>query len=305
MANSNLPEFIFDLVNGPILTLVSGSVSSSLYLSPNGHLGFGPGNSASVDSSDTASFSLTASYLVGEASCSAYSDTASYVDSSDVDIFGVGKAGTGVGGLIFNSHFLSATTALISDLATTVSGTSAAGSLGVGEVSHPGIAVLATGTTATGRACLNSYTSCVLFGSGSYIFESMVRLPLTSSATNRYTASIGFGNNSGAGDMTNGAYFVYTDAASPYWIARTAGGSLRTSVVSTVPIVSGGWYKLRVVVRDVATASFYVNDSLIANISTNLPKTLSMETGIVHKVEKTLGTGSSIMHVDYTKVAYL
>ncbi len=60
-----IPDFLFDVVNGPTLTLLSGSVSSSMYMTDHGTIGFGAPGSPSVDSSSFSVLAGTSSYFTG------------------------------------------------------------------------------------------------------------------------------------------------------------------------------------------------------------------------------------------------
>lgn len=248
----------------------------------------------------SASFATTASYAV----TSSFATTASYVRGSDVDVFNTTKAGTSVGGLLLSTHFLSATTALIRDFATTVNGAGAAGSLVAGDIGYPGIVQLSTGTTTTGRASLNTLINAIRFGNGTYTLETMMKLPTSSDPTNRYTLYIGFGDNTGAGDMVDGAYFQYNDANGNNWQIKAASNSTRTTTTTSTGVVSNTWTKLKVVVSDVQMAYFYVNDVLVGSINNNVPQGSGRETGIIFKIEKSAGTAAGTVLLDYCKVTY-
>ncbi|MCU0723460.1 MAG: hypothetical protein MUC63_07585, partial [Planctomycetes bacterium] len=59
-----------------------------------------------------------------------------------------------------------------------VSGTGTAANVNVaGEANHPGIDQIETGTTATGRAAIQTALNCVLLGGGAAVFEAVVRVP--------------------------------------------------------------------------------------------------------------------------------
>lgn len=231
-------------------------------------------------------------------------NSASYVPASGIDVFKSTQDGTGAGGLLLAEHFLAPTTALINTFASTVSGTSAAITIVTGSLGHPGVIQQSTGTTGAGRTSTVSHAACILFGAGTYVFESEVRLPLLSSAAQRYTFYVGFGDVSAAGDMTNGAYFQYVDSASTFWQIKTASASTRTTTTTNVTVVAGTWYKLRIVVTDTAEADFYINDALVGTITTNIPAIVGRETGLIVKIEKSVGTTASTSLIDYIKLAY-
>jgi len=283
---SNIPDFTFDLVSGPTMTFVSGSISASAYLTSTGRFGFGIDKSTpSVD------FSVN-------------SVTSSYLPASGIDIFKTSQDGTGAGGVIIVEHFLAPTTALINTFATTVNGTGASVVIVPGLVGRPGIIQQSTGTTGSGRASTLSQATCILFGSGSYIYESEINLPILSTPSQRYTFYAGFGGISASGDMINGAYFQYTDASSNFWQIKTSTASVRTTTTTNSLVTAGTWYKLKIIVTDISTADFYINDIYVGSITTNMSSATGRETGIIVKIEKSNGSSPSTSLIDYIKVVY-
>lgn len=348
---ATIPEFIFDTINGPTLVLLSGSVSSSVYMTEHGTIGFGSTGISSVDTaswanassyaerSRTASYfntsdivQLTASYgqitdlsvyhlrsipgydtIIVDApidvtgsfyGTSSVAMTASYVPCYAIDAFETSQIGTSAGGIIIVEHFLSPTTALISSFASTNSGTSAAVTIVSGQKGHPGIIQQSTGTTATGRSSTISHASCVLFGSGTYTYETCIQIPTLSIASQRFTVYAGFGDNSSGGDMVDGAYFQYSDAASTFWQLKTSTNSVRTTSTTNVTVNAGSWYKLKVIVTNNTSAEFYINDSFVGTIATNIPSATGQETGIIIKTEKSIGTTARTTLIDFVKVTY-
>ena len=286
---SDIPDFTFDLVSGPTMTFVSGSISASAYLTSNGRLGFGMDSAVpSVDYAELSKSTL-------------------HVDSKNIDIISSGSSnqdGTGAGGLLFSEHFLSNTVASINNFTVTnVNGAGSVCTLVTGSAGHPGVIQITAGTTTTGRASINTLVNCIRFGSGSYNTEADIFVPTLSTPTNRYTLYFGFADNVAAGDMINGAYFQYTNTASQYWQIKTANNSSRTTLDTSV-VASIGWTKFRVEVRNDTSANFYINDILVGGIPLNIPSTVGREVGIIIKIEKATGATTSYVLVDYVKLAF-
>lgn len=202
------------------------------------------------------------------------------------------------GGLTINDHFTATTAAGAQNWTTTTNGTSAANSIVAGAVGHPGIVQLATGTTAAGRASLVQGLTSIIFGSGSYRFDSCIKHSVLSNSTSSYITRIGFGNNTGAGDMLDGAYFEYSGSN---WYAKTSNNSIRTTIDTLIP-ANTDWAVLSIVVKDTTTASFYIGDNSVGTIYTNIPSTRS--TGIIQKIEGLVGTVSKTLWVDATSISY-
>lgn len=283
-----IPDFTFDLVSGPTMTFVSGSISASAYLTSTGRLGFGLDTSTpSVD-------------------FAAMAQTASHIDSRNVDVWSSGssnKDGTDVGGILISDHFLCAVIGSLRNFATSVSGTGAVLGPAAGQVGHPGILSFTTGTTVAARLSIFSYATSIVFGSGTYTTEACINIPTLSDATNRYVLYVGFGDTFGSvGDNADGAYFQYSDSGSLNWQIKTANAGVRTTVI-TSNVVSVGWVRLKVAVVN-TTANFYINDIFVGTISTNVPSATGRECGIYVKLEKTLGTTARTLLLDYFKLSY-
>lgn len=283
-----IPDFTFDLVSGPTMTFVSGSISASAYLTSTGRLGFGL---------DTSTPSVDFAVM---------SQTASHVDSHDVDVWSsesYSKVGTDVGGLLISDHFLCAVIGSLRNFATSVSGTGAVIGPGTGQVGHPGVLSFTTGTTLAARLSIFTYANSIVFGSGTYTSEACINIPTLSDATNRYVLYVGFGDSFGAaGDNADGAYFQYSDSGSVNWQIKTANDSVRTTV-TTSTLVTTGWVRLKVQVVN-TSANFYINDNFVGTISTNVPSTTGRECGMYVKMEKTLGLTARTLLLDYFKLSY-
>jgi hypothetical protein len=106
-----------------------------------------------------------------------------------------------------------------------------------------------------------------------------------------------------AANLTDGAYFTYIDNASAgQWAAVTADGSVRTTTASGITVAAGTWYKLRVEVNAAGTsATYYIDDTLVATIATNIPTTNVCGTGL--KIVKTVGTTNRLVNIDYCSLA--
>ena len=240
----------------------------------------------------------------GTASWAINAASASYVRGQNVDVWAVSKTGTYAGGLLVSDHFIASTIALIDTFGTSVNGTSAAVTTAAGDIGHPGVVQLTTGTNAAGRASLLTSANGIRFGDGTYTMEAMILLPTTSTSTQRFTIYVGFGDNSGAGDQVDGAYFQYTDATSNNWQIKTSSNSTRTTTTTSTGVVGNTWTKLKVVVADVQMAYFYVNDVLVGSINNNVPQGSGRETGIIFKIDKSVGTTARTLQLDYVKVSY-
>lgn len=157
-----------------------------------------------------------------------------------------------------------------------------------------------SGTTATGYAIVYKGVSSMTAGNGQFLrLRQRVALETLGSAGERYTAYVGFGDNIGAGDMTDGCYFRYNDNVnSGKWECVTAAAGVRTATDSTVAAV-GTFCIFEVRINAAGTSvEYYINDVLVATNTTNIP-TGANYFGLVFKIEKSVGTTSRSLHMDW------
>lgn len=175
---------------------------------------------------------------------------------------------------------------------TTVSGAGAAISNGAVAVTgnYNGITQLSTGTTATGRTFLTSLNQFIPSW-GTFTSEFSAFLTDIPVAQN-YTVYLGFGNTTTA-EPTSGLYFTITNGTN--WIARTANGGTRTSTTTSVAFTLNRWWRFRIQYTS-PNALYYINDTLVAIISTNIPTTrIGPTIGII----KSIGTTAFPLTCDY------
>lgn len=187
-----------------------------------------------------------------------------------------------------------------------ISGTGASvqvGSYGIDAVNNAiGVTQVDTGTTATGRAGLASATAFMKPTLAEFTFEGRFALEAVSSVTDTFTARIGMGDFYSVGtDGTNGLFFSYTDLVNGgKWLAVSrAGGSTLTSVDTGVsPDLD--YHKFKVVLdEDGQEARFYIDDALVATISSpNLPS-VANAMGMGFQIVKSVGTNQRNMDVDF------
>jgi hypothetical protein len=168
-----------------------------------------------------------------------------------------------------------------------------------------GIAVSDTGTTATGRAALASAT---LFtheaGTSVMYFETALYLDDLSDSTNTFLVHAGFFNSLTAAGLA-AIRFEYTDAVGTgaQWDCVTRNGSIetRTSVGSNVILQQ--WYKLSILVNAAGTSvEFYIDGSLVATHTTDIPTGTTKRMGSGYNIRKTVGTAQRDLWCDYILV---
>jgi len=166
--------------------------------------------------------------------------------------------------------------------------------------SHVGVWSIATGSTSTGRCAFNLATSGIVLGGGRAECEWLVQVPALSTVVDEFVCRVGINDTSNGtnSDAVDGVYFVYDRATNgANWQARTSSASSRTTVDTGVAVTAGAWVKLRAVVNAAATSvSFFVDNALVATITTNIPVT---GTCLLARIDKTAGTNTRTLLTDY------
>jgi hypothetical protein len=186
---------------------------------------------------------------------------------------------------------------------TTSNGTGAAAALNTANIaaSNPGLVQLDTGTTTTGRCSLTLGTSILTVGGGFISVDVQLLIPILSVVAQEYIIRVGFGDTTGAGDMVDGIYFEYNRLISTNWILKTASNSTRTQVISSIA-VGTVFTDLAFEINDSATrVDFFIDGVSAGTIATNIPTGTARAFGPLLKIEKSAGTTTRQLIVDYYK----
>jgi hypothetical protein len=170
---------------------------------------------------------------------------------------------------------------------------SGANVLGKGQ----GTGTFITGTTSTGFAGCWTRSYYVL-GGGRIVNEYGLTLAQLSVSADRYYGICGFWDVAGNPNQVDGVYFLYDNfgitsgsTATPNWQCVTSSNSVRT--FTTTSVVVGSYAKLRIEVNDNATqVLFYINGTLVATHTTNIPSGTSRNAQWGSIVQKQVGTTS-------------
>lgn len=164
-----------------------------------------------------------------------------------------------------------------------------------------GVAVFTTSTSAAGRAGLVSYvTNCLRLGGGEAIFETRVRLGNLSDGSQSFTVRFGFMDDVG-GDAPDGVFFRYSHGTnSGNWQGVSRNNNSESVVNSSVAPVTSGWQKMRIVVNAAGTSvEFFINETSIGTITSNIPTASGRETALGASIIKSAGTTARTLLMDY------
>jgi hypothetical protein len=182
------------------------------------------------------------------------------------------------------------------------------------SINQIGFAQYQTGTSATGYFTHISegfIGAQFFFGGGAWVFETSICVETLSTSLERFRFVAGFGNAVTNGAETNGTFFTYDEgatqngtAATPNWQTQTCNGSVRTLTTTSVAVTAGAWIKLRIEVNATATSvAFYINGTLVATHTTNIPKWLAANNprgfNVKQSIAKTIGTTTRSVFCDY------
>jgi hypothetical protein len=192
-----------------------------------------------------------------------------------------------------------------------ISGTGASvqtGTYGQDAVNNAiGVTQIDTGTTATGRAGLGTVSGAIWRPTlAAYKACFRIALEAVSSVSETFIARIGMGDFfTAAGDGTNGLFFSYTDLVNGgRWLAvsRVAGVTVASVDTGVSPDLDYHVYEVQLD-QDGQNCRFYIDNTLVATISTpNLPG-VANAIGAGTKIEKSVGTSQRNLSHDWIALA--
>lgn len=198
--------------------------------------------------------------------------------------------------------------AIESPFIVTVLGTGAGVSAQTSDQTRWGALNVGTGTTATGYCNVNLPATSVRFGGGEanlrFLVETSANL---SDAVNDYEITVGFGDVFTAGLQTDGVTFRYNDGLNGgKWQCETASGAVRTTADSGVTVALSTRYLMEIEINAAGNlATFYINGAQVAQIATNIPTAVGRESGVLARIEKSLGTVDRFFLLDKIELVFL
>ena len=171
---------------------------------------------------------------------------------------------------------------------------------------RPGTFRSTTGTTATGRAAFGSTLNSLALGSGEAFYETAVNVATLSNATERFSTIVGFYDSTTA-NQVDAVAFVYDEGgvstgstASANWQVVTSSNSTRTWTTTSNAVSAATWVKLGILVNAAGTSvGFYINGTLVATHTTNIPTGTTRAVGFGSQMLKSIGTTARTMDIDY------
>jgi hypothetical protein len=204
--------------------------------------------------------------------------------------------------IVLDEDFLSSETARW-DLPASLTGAGTQAVYGPTEGNTNGTCQLHSGTDAFGRAAIRHLFFAAL-GKGAAYFSARAKLSHLNAADAQMAWRLGFGDSDFSAPYC-GAFFEYDHTVSPYWRCRTSVGdwmgTTTTSVVTNVLVAASTWYSFGIQVNAAGTeAKFYINGTLVATITTNIPGA-AFTTGVGAWGVRAAGNANRWLTIDYIK----
>lgn len=175
-----------------------------------------------------------------------------------------------------------------------------------------GVCQFGTGTTATGRVSILLYNNPIRLSGGSVFWEADIRVPTLSTSAERFQCFFGIGDTETAINQVDAVGFVYDEGgtstgstASANFQCVTANNSTRTFTTSSTAVAANTWHHLTIEINAAGTqVLFYVDYTLVATHTTNIPTGSGRETSLMMGIFKSVGTTSRTLNIDYVNALY-
>jgi hypothetical protein len=132
-------------------------------------------------------------------------------------------------------------------------------------------------------------------------FTAIVRIPQLSTSAERFIWQFGFFDNL-AGTQIDGAWIEYSDDlnSGKFRCCTSAASTAATPVDSGVTVAIDTWYYIEINVNAAANSvKFYIDGSLKATMTSNIPSGTGQTTGFGVNLRKTLGVNNRTALIDY------
>lgn len=189
-------------------------------------------------------------------------------------------------------HWIAANTSGCNNWTNTAAGTGVNLFIRNGTSTMSGGITMQTGTQTGGRVVASTATACIQAGGDELTYETTVILGALSTAGDRYTANLGFGDSLTQSANTNCVLMGYNDSVSANWCLVTSKGGSTTVTDTGIPATTD-LTRLKVVIARNGTAAYgYVDNVLVATSTTNIPTSAGQYMGMIAGILKATGTTS-------------
>lgn len=182
-----------------------------------------------------------------------------------------------------------------------------------GGSNRPGVINLSTSTSTNAQSGVitgDISSAGYLLGGGKILIEADVRVPTLSDGTNTFRWWWGFSNNVQAPAAVGISSVVfYYDANNAFgyggtssWQLMTCNNNARSITVTSVPVVAGQWYRLKIVINATATqVDFSIDGTIVRSETNNIPAT-NIQLGLGCNLIKSAGSTERNIWLDYYRI---
>jgi hypothetical protein len=191
----------------------------------------------------------------------------------------------------------------------TVSGGAAQTALTItNRTNQQGVISMRTNAIATSAAGYGLGNLSLFLGGGAITIENYICIPTLSTLTDRFFSQFGYVNSNNMTNPLNGVFFSYDEGGQQFFSGDTTpnfkcyskiAAGTRTLTTTSIPVVAGQWYKLRLEINAALNqALFYIDNVLVATHTTNIPASNAAMT-LYCAIQKVLGLNSRTIESDY------
>jgi hypothetical protein len=174
------------------------------------------------------------------------------------------------------------------------------------RTNQQGVILMNTSTSATSVVGYNLGSQTLFLGGGAIIIENYLCIPTLSTSLERFFTQFGYTNLNNIRNTNAGAFFSYDEGGQQFFDGQTTPNfkcytrnSISTLTITSVPVVAGQWYKLRIEINAALTqVLFYIDNVLVATHTTNIPSS-TVGMSLACMMQKYVGTTARTMESDY------
>lgn len=169
-----------------------------------------------------------------------------------------------------------------------------------------GIMRLDTAASATSAPTVDlGHGSGFIISNTAMLMQTKLQVQTLSTITERFLDRFGFLNSNTSAAPTNGIWLEYDESTSPNWFLVTMAASTSTRTDTGVAVTTA-WIKVKFIITNATSVAAYINNTLVATNTTNIPSGTSAALPFAYQKIKSAGTTARVTFVDYwrLKVVY-
>jgi hypothetical protein len=174
---------------------------------------------------------------------------------------------------------------------------------------HGGISLNATATSTSAALLVSSRSSATAalgtfeIGAGKMLVSANVIVPVLSDVTNPFLIIVGFGSSHLS--AASAVRIQYTSVNSPNWQFVAISNSVPTIVTTSIPVVAGSPYDIRVLVSGNGSISeAFINGSSVGSFTSGMPFGSAQRVAAMGGIQRT-SSGAATRSILFTRLHYM